>query len=499
MFRSISSFYRSTLSLPIGLRNLVSLADRSVEAFYEAITSNSTPEQPMEKALDSIDTPVTSDLVEGVLERLRGDEDVAFRFFTWASSRPGYAHRFETYNAMIDILSCTKPRAKRFAIACDMLDYMKRNPGSDSVPAEVIVPCLRAYAERHLARLSKPGPKWKARAKAKARPEVHAFNALLDGFCKCGLVAEAESLFLRVKTAVAPDAGTFNTLFFGWCRVRNPVRAMRVLEDMVRYGYEPDSFTYNAAIETFCASGMVSEAMRLFKTVVSPTAKTYVTMIVALARRDCLSECFGLLEDMKGVGCLPDVATYKELIEGMVAAGKVEAAYRVIDDMREKGYPIDVMTYNVFMEVLCELKEAGEAMRLFKTMVDVRCEPSVHTYALLMSMFFAMGDPDGAVEAWGVMERRGCERNVDAYCVIIEGLFDCGRSEEARSLLEEVVDAGMRLPYARFEGLLARLSEAGDLRGIDRLSEHMRRFHRRGLARRFAVSEDKKSRSLRGK
>ncbi|XP_010249852.1 PREDICTED: pentatricopeptide repeat-containing protein At1g73400, mitochondrial [Nelumbo nucifera] len=471
------------------------------EMLYKIIVENSSAGRSMGKALDQAGVKLTTQLVGEVLRRLRFEEKIAFRFFTWAGHQEGYAHEAQTYNDMIDILSSTKYKVKQFRIVCDLLDYMKRKE-KNSVPVEVLLTVLRQYTEKHLTHLQKFTKK--KRIRVKTQPEINAFNLLLDALCKCSLVEEAEAMFMKVKNKVIPDANTYNILFFGWCRVRDPTRGMGVLEEMIKMGYAPDNFTYNTAIDAFCKAGMVSEAAELFdfmktkgSTMSSPTAKTYTIMIVALAQCDRMEECFKLLADMINSGCLPDVSTYKELIEGMCLAGKTEEAYKFLEEMGNKGYPTDIVTYNCFLKVLCDLRKDNEALKLYRKMIEVGCVPSVHTFNMLIIMFFEIGDPNGAFETWHEMDKRGCARDTDTYCVMIEGLFGCGKTADACFLLEDVVNKGMRLPYRKFDSFLMQLSAIGDLQAIHRLSEHMRKFYNPAMARRFALSQKRKSMSIR--
>ncbi|CAA3013349.1 pentatricopeptide repeat-containing At1g73400, mitochondrial [Olea europaea subsp. europaea] len=474
-----------------------------IDKVYRTVLDNSHPEHKMEWALDKLGMELTTPLVVEVLHRLRFEEKLAFRFFNWAGHQEHYSHEPQAYNEMIDILSSTKYKVKQFRIVCDLLDYMKRNDKS-SVPIEVLLTILRQYTEKHLTHLQKFAKKKKIRVKT--QPEINAFNLLLDAMCKCSLVEDAEAMFKRVMHKIKPNADTYNILFFGWCRVRNPARSMIVLEDMMKMGHTPDNFMYNTAIDTFCKSGMVIEAVEILEfmkskgsTMSSPTAKTYAIMIVALAQNDRMEECFKLLADMRNSGCLPDVSTYKDLIEGMCLVGKIEAAYRVLDEMSKSGYPPDVVTYNCFLKVLCDNKDSNEALRLYRKMIEVNCVPSVQTYNMLIVMFFKIGDPDGAFETWQEMDKRGCARDVDTYCVMVEGLFDSGNAKEANVLLEEVVNRGMKFPYRKFDAFLMQLSAIGDLHAIQRLSEHMRKFYNPAMARRFALNQKRKSMSLRGK
>ncbi|GAB4854334.1 hypothetical protein Ancab_022921 [Ancistrocladus abbreviatus] len=470
---------------------------------HKTIVDNASGDKSMERALDLAALPLTTDLVVEILCRLRYEEKIAFRFFMWAGHQEHYHHEHKVYNEMIDILSSTKYKAKQFRIVCDMLDYMKRND-KKSVPVEILLMILRSYTEKHLTHLQKFTKK--KRIRVKTQPEINAFNLLLDALCKCCLVEDAEAMFKKVKSKVKPDANTFNILFFGWCRVRNPTRGMRLLKEMVNSGFQPDNFTYNTAIDTFCKAGMIKEAADIFEfmkrqgsTLSSPTAKTYSIMILALVKNDRIDECFRVVDDMIKSGCLPDVSTYKELIEGMYLAGRVEEAYRFLQEMGKKGYPPDIVTYNCFLKVLCDNEKSDEALRLYGRMIEVGCQPSVHTFNMLIEMFFRMDDPDGAFETWHEMEKRSCNRDTNTYCVMIEGLFKCDKVDHACSLLEDVLNRGMKLPYQKFNSFLMQLSALGNLHAIHKLSEHMRKFFNPAMARRVALSQKRKSISLRGK
>ncbi|KAF9673845.1 hypothetical protein SADUNF_Sadunf10G0066200 [Salix dunnii] len=490
-----------------GRRNRVRESD--VDKICETIMGSSSfsdcnhNNYSLEKALDQLGLELTTDLVLKVLGRVHFEEKTSFRFFMWAGHQKNYSHEPCVYNEMIDILTSTKYKAKQFRIVCDMLDYLKRS-NKNVVPVEVLLTILRNYTEKYLTRVQKFAKK--RRIRVKTQPEINAFNLLLDTLCKCCLVEDAEVLFKRVKNKIKPDANTYNVMFFGWCRVRNPTRGMKILEEMIQLGHTPDSFTYITAIDAFCRAGMVNEAAELFEfmrtkgsTMSSPTAKTYAIMIGALVRNDRMDECFKLLEDMINSGCLPDVSTFKELIEGICSAGKIDEAYRFLQEMENKGYPPDIVTYNCFLKVLCENKNSEEALRLYERMIEAGCFPSVQTHNMLISMFFDMGDPDGAFETWYEMDKRGCAQDVDTYIVMIDGLFGCNKVEDACFLIEDIVNKGMKLPYQKFDSFLMQLSVIGNIRAIHRLSEHMRTFHNPSMARRYVLNQKRKSMSVRGK
>ncbi|VFQ70708.1 unnamed protein product [Cuscuta campestris] len=490
---------RSFASGIVRLENI----EEATNKVYQTVVDYSNPEHKLEVALDNLGLGLTTALVLEVLKRLRYEEKIAFRFFTWAGQQESYSHEPQAFNEMIDILSCTKYKIKQFRIVCDLLDYMKRK-GKCSVPVEVLLKILRQYAEKHLTHLHKFARK--KRIRVKTQPEIHAFNLLLDALCKCALVEDAEAMFGRVKNKLSPNADTYNILFFGWCRVRNPTRGMAVLEDMMKMGHTPDNFTYNTAIDSFCKVGMVTEASKLLEfmrthgsTMSSPTAKTYAIMIVALVQNDRLEECYNVLGDMISNGCLPDVSTYQDLIEGMYSVGKIEAAYKFLEEMGSRGYPPDIVTFNCVLKVLCHYSDRDEALRLYGKMVEMGCAPSVQTFNMLLAMFFKLRDVNGAFDMWREMDNRGCTRDTETYCVMIEGLFDSNNAQDACLLLEEVIFRRMKLPYQKFDTFSMQLSATGNLQAIQKLSEHMRNFYNPAMARRVVLNQKRRSMSFRGR
>ncbi|KAL2325622.1 hypothetical protein Fmac_024680 [Flemingia macrophylla] len=292
--------------------------ESDVGKVYETIMDNLNEFNNLGITLGQLRIPLSTPLVTGLLHSLIYDEKIALRFFTWAGHQEDYSREPCAYNDMMDILSSTKFNVKQFRIVCDMLQYMKRN-NKTSVPVEVLLTILRKHTEKYIIRVHKCVKK--KGIKVKTPPEINTLNLLLDALYKCCLVEDVETLHKKMRKTMKPNADTYNILIFGWCRVRNPTRGMKLMEEMVQLGHRPDNFAYNTAIDTYCKASMVTKAVDLFEfmrtkgsTLSSPTAKTYAIVIMALVQNDRMEECFKLIGHMISSGCLPDVTTYKEIV-----------------------------------------------------------------------------------------------------------------------------------------------------------------------------------------
>ncbi|KAK9141863.1 hypothetical protein Syun_011263 [Stephania yunnanensis] len=480
------------------------LPDRCVDDADEVckiIVENHGADRSIEAALDLVGIELSTELVNNVLQKLHFEEKLAFRFFMWAGRQEHYAHQSETYNQMIDILSSTKYKVKQFRIVCDMLDYMKRND-RNSVPVEVLLVILRKYTEKHLSYLQKFTRKKKIRVKT--QPEINAFNLLLDALCKCSLVEEGEVMFKKLKknNKVVPDANTYNILFFGWCRVRNPARAMRVLEEMIEMSHVPDNFTYNTAIDSFCRVGMVSEAVELFdfmrsrgSTMSSPTAKTYVIMIVALARSDKMEECRKLIDDMSSTGSLPDVSTYKELIEGLCLAGKIEEAYKFLEEMGNKGYPCDIVTYNCFLKVMVDFSKAYHVLRLFEFMLlgDGVC--GFQQYNFEVSAFYCLGQLNGLINTQIDIEKSYLKLETDLH--MKGGLFGIFAKQNECHLLQKILNKDKSLWWKMLDYFCMQLSKTFNLNVHLKLTSFMWKMVNSSMFFQYARTQIKKGKGQR--
>lgn len=72
-----------------------------------------------------------------------------------------------------------------------------------------------------------------------------------------GQAARAEQLFDRLCSVCKPDAATFNCLVCVYCRLGKVREAANMLEIMLRSGQHVDGTTFNAAIDTCWATGIV--------------------------------------------------------------------------------------------------------------------------------------------------------------------------------------------------------------------------------------------------
>ncbi|CAE6144204.1 unnamed protein product [Arabidopsis arenosa] len=96
--------------------------------------------------------------------------------------------------------------------------------------------------------------------------DVYAYNALMSGMVKAGMIDEANLLLRKMeeKGCIA-DVNSHNIILNGFARTGVPERAIELFETMKHSGVKPDGITYNTLLGCFAHAGMFKEAARMMR------------------------------------------------------------------------------------------------------------------------------------------------------------------------------------------------------------------------------------------
>ncbi|XVF57078.1 hypothetical protein PTKIN_Ptkin06aG0174900 [Pterospermum kingtungense] len=132
---------------------------------------------------------------------------------------------------------------------------------------------------------------------------------------------------------------TYNELINGH-RIKNAMdEARKVFDSMVRYGCEPNIFSYNLMICGYCKTDRVSDASKLLQ---------------RFDDKNGLSDLvFEIADRAKQEELEPYIVRYDMLLDGMVESGCFNAAMALFHKIYAAGLKPSVATYNIMMEGLC--------------------------------------------------------------------------------------------------------------------------------------------------
>ncbi|KAL6993900.1 hypothetical protein U1Q18_012010 [Sarracenia purpurea var. burkii] len=257
---------------------------------------------------------------------------------------------------------------------------------------------------------------------------------------------------------IAPEM--FVVLMRRFASARMVKKAIEVLDEMPKYGCEPDEYAFGCLLDALCKNGSVKEAASLFEEMrmrFTPTIKHFTSLLYGWCREGKLMEAKFVLVQMREVGFEPDIVVYNNLLTGYAVAGKMVDASDLLQEMKRKGCNPNATSFTILIQALCSQEKMEEAMRVLVEMQRSGCEADAVTYTTLVSGFCKWGKIDKGYELLDSMIQRGYSPNQTTYLHILLAHEKKEELEECLELVEEMKKIGCR-PDLNIYNTLIRMS-----------------------------------------
>ncbi|KAL6203490.1 hypothetical protein ACLB2K_027190 [Fragaria x ananassa] len=281
------------------------------------------------------------------------------------------------------------------------------------------------------------------------RPDVVAYNTLINGFVLKNRIQEAAGIFSKMLQGghCVPSVLTFSTIIKGLCRRGDNNAAIQLLRKMDERGCEANLVIYSTIIDGLCKDTLVVDAMNLFSEMISrgiaPNVVTYTSLIQGVCDIGQWQEATRLLNEMASINIYPNIVTYNVLVDGLCKVGKVVEANSVVEIMILKDIEPDVVTYSSLMDGYCLRGEMGDARKVFDLMLR-----------------------KGRMVAWWMF--------VVTYAILLDGLCSSQQLSRAMELLREMEDNKLELDIIIYTSVVERMCKAGRLKSCSTSSGYDR-------------------------
>ncbi|KAK9678442.1 hypothetical protein RND81_11G211600 [Saponaria officinalis] len=253
-------------------------------------------------------------------------------------------------------------------------------------------------------------------------------------------------------------------------------KAVEVLDEMPKYGCEPDEYVFGCLLDALCKNGSVKEAASLFediRTRFTPTIKHFTSLLYGWCKEGKLMEAKFVLVQMRLAGFDPDIVVYNNLLNGYAVAGKMADAYDLLQEMRRKGCESNAASFTVLIQALCGMEKCEEAMRVFFEMDESGCDADVMIYNALISGLCKCRKIDKAYELLDTMLQRGHTPDQTTYLHLLLAHEKKEQIEECLELVEEMKKIGC-FPDTKIYNTVIRLAhKLGEVKDGIRLWNEM--------------------------
>ncbi|KAA8531531.1 hypothetical protein F0562_006240 [Nyssa sinensis] len=250
---------------------------------------------------------------------------------------------------------------------------------------------------------------------------------------------------MRKENPQLISVDVFVVLMRRFASARMVKKAIEVLDEMPKYGCEPDEYVFGCLLDALCKNGSVKEAALLFgdmKIRFTPTIKHFTSLLYGWCREGKLMEAKFVLVQMREAGFEPDIVVYNNLLNGYAVAGKMGDAFYLLQEMRRKCCEPNATSFTILIQALCSQEKMEEAMRVFVDMQRSGCEADHVTYTTLISGFCKWGKIDKGYELLDSMIQQGHFPNQTTYLHIMLAHEKKEELEECLELLDEMRKIG---------------------------------------------------------
>ncbi|KAJ9171112.1 hypothetical protein P3X46_019160 [Hevea brasiliensis] len=280
------------------------------------------------------------------------------------------------------------------------------------------------------------------------------YTALIDGYCKAGMIDDADSLLeIMLTEGCLPNSSTYNALIDGLCKERKVKKALLMLENMVQKGVRATVSTYTSFIVAKLKEGDFDHAHRLFAQMISlgiqPDVFIYTAFIHSYCVTGNLKEAEDMMARMVERGVMPDALTYTLFIDAYGCLGLLHQAFdhlskkKLIKENNNAG-ELDLVPNVSFVDVadVWKTMEFETAKELFEKMLEHGCSPNANTYGKLIIGLCEMGRMGVAQRLFDHMHERGICPNEDIYNSLLDCCCELGMYGDAVRLADAMIECG---------------------------------------------------------
>ncbi|XP_049401490.1 pentatricopeptide repeat-containing protein At3g49730-like [Solanum stenotomum] len=243
-------------------------------------------------------------------------------------------------------------------------------------------------------------------------------------------------------------------------------KAIEVLDEMPKYGVEPDEYVFGCLLDALCKNGSVKEAAALFDEMrfrFSPTIKHFTSLLYGWCKEGKLIEAKVVLVKMREAGFEPDIVVYNNLLNGYAVSRKMADAFDLLQEMRRKGCNPNETSFTIVIQALCLQDKMEEAMRVFLDMERSGCEADVVAYTTLISGFCKWGKIEKGYELLDNMLQKGYNPNQTTYLHIMLAHEKKEELEECLELVKEMEKIGIPPDHSIYNIVIRLACKLGEI------------------------------------
>ncbi|GAB4834883.1 hypothetical protein Ancab_033150 [Ancistrocladus abbreviatus] len=213
-------------------------------------------------------------------------------------------------------------------------------------------------------------------------------SALVDMYCKCGMVDKAIRLHERMEE---PNLVSWNAIISGYSLQKHDDEAQKTFSMMLEMGLKPDHFTYATILDTCANLATVGLGKQIHAQIIKKELQSDVFIISTLV--DMYSKC-GNMQDSKllfGKAPKRDFVTWNAMLCGYAYHGFGEEALGVFEDMQKENVKPNHATFLAALRACGHMGLVEKGLNYFYSMSNYGLDPQLEHYSCMVDILGRSG------------------------------------------------------------------------------------------------------------
>ncbi|XP_065854826.1 pentatricopeptide repeat-containing protein At3g02330, mitochondrial [Euphorbia lathyris] len=220
--------------------------------------------------------------------------------------------------------------------------------------------------------------------------------ALIDMYCKCGMMEEAKKIHDRTEEQTMVS---WNAIISGFSLLQQSEDAHSFFSQMLEMGVKPDNFTYAIVLDTCANLATVGLGKQIHAQIIKLKLQSDVYISSTLV--DMYSKC-GNMQDSKLVfdkALNRDFVTWNAMICGYAQHGLGEEALKTFENMQLENIKPNHATFISILRACAHMGLVDKGLQYFNAMVDeYGLDPQVEHYSCMVDILGRSGRTNDALK-----------------------------------------------------------------------------------------------------
>lgn len=238
------------------------------------------------------------------------------------------------------------------------------------------------------------------------------------------------------------DSVAYSLIVHVKIRLGNLDSALEIYEEMVRRGFNENSFVHTSFIRVFCGKGRIDKAIELMKEMeakgLRPYGETFECVIVGCADSGRLKDCSSYFEEMLCAGFVPSCSSFDKMVAKLCENGDVEKANDFLTVLLDKGFLPSDETYSHLIYGYAIKDEVQEVLKIYYEMEYKSMCPGLSVYSSMIKCLCRFGKLEDSEKYLRIMKGRSLVPNVNIYETLIACHVQKGNNDRALQLRNEM-------------------------------------------------------------